>query len=125
MTDYGDSAFNCQAHVIPNKLVSGLRRNDGRGADDCPEFMTIPFLPLLHLRPAFTRREASARLVLDLSLERGSALRAADRFVVAHREGVTHFHVYTLNRTGLVYAICRVLGLGECRGSGVKVPKNP
>ncbi len=28
------------------------------------------------------------------------------------REGVKHFHFYTLNRADLVYAICRVLGLG-------------
>ena len=29
-----------------------------------------------------------------------------------HREGVNAFHFYTLNRADLVYAICRVLGLG-------------
>ena len=29
------------------------------------------------------------------------------------REGVKHFHFYTLNRADLVYAICRVLGVRE------------
>jgi methylenetetrahydrofolate reductase (NADPH) len=28
------------------------------------------------------------------------------------REGVDAFHFYTLNRSDLVYAICRMLGLG-------------
>ena len=45
--------------------------------------------------------------------ERCGTQRAADGFAVAHREGVKRFHFYTLNRADLVYAICRVLGLGS------------
>jgi methylenetetrahydrofolate reductase (NADPH) len=37
---------------------------------------------------------------------------AAEQVDALRREGVTHFHFYTLNRADLVYAICRVLGLG-------------
>ena len=72
-----------------------------------------PFHSLIRLRPALTRREAAVSLVLDLSHERGIVLLAADSFVVAHRENVNHFYFYTLNRADLVYAICRVLGLGS------------
>ena len=41
---------------------------------------------------------------LDLDPQKVAAL---------EREGVKHFHFYTLNRADLVYAICRVLGLGS------------
>jgi methylenetetrahydrofolate reductase (NADPH) len=37
---------------------------------------------------------------------------AAEQVDALRREGVKHFHFYTLNRADLVYAICRVLGLG-------------
>ena len=37
---------------------------------------------------------------------------AAEQVNALAREGVTDFHFYTLNRSDLVYAICRVLGLG-------------
>jgi methylenetetrahydrofolate reductase (NADPH) len=38
---------------------------------------------------------------------------AAEQVEALRREGVNQFHFYTLNRSELVYAICRVLGLGE------------
>jgi methylenetetrahydrofolate reductase (NADPH) len=38
---------------------------------------------------------------------------AAEQVEALRREGVKQFHFYTLNRSDLVYAICRVLGLGE------------
>ena len=69
--------------------------------------------PHLRLRPAFAWCEAAVRLSFELGHERQIAPRATDGFVVTHREGVTHFHFYTLNRADLVYAICRVLGLGS------------
>ena len=37
---------------------------------------------------------------------------AAEQVEALRREGIRHFHFYTLNRADLVYAICRVLGLG-------------
>jgi methylenetetrahydrofolate reductase (NADPH) len=37
---------------------------------------------------------------------------AAEQVDALRREGVRQFHFYTLNRADLVYAICRVLGLG-------------
>jgi methylenetetrahydrofolate reductase (NADPH) len=37
---------------------------------------------------------------------------AAEQVDALRREGITDFHFYTLNRADLVYAICRVLGLG-------------
>ena len=41
-----------------------------------------------------------------------AAMVAAEQVAALRREGVRHFHFYTLNRADLVYAICRVLGLG-------------
>ena len=42
-----------------------------------------------------------------------AAMVAAEQVHALAREGVTDFHFYTLNRADLVYAICRVLGLGS------------
>jgi methylenetetrahydrofolate reductase (NADPH) len=42
-----------------------------------------------------------------------AAMVAAEQVHALAREGVTDFHFYTLNRSDLVYAICRVLGLGS------------
>ena len=42
-----------------------------------------------------------------------AAMVAAEQVDALRREGVKHFHFYTLNRADLVYAICRVLGLGS------------
>jgi methylenetetrahydrofolate reductase (NADPH) len=41
-----------------------------------------------------------------------AAVTAAEQVEALRREGVRHFHFYTLNRADLVYAICRVLGFG-------------
>jgi len=41
-----------------------------------------------------------------------AAMVAAEQVDTLRREGVNSFHFYTLNRADLVYAICRVLGLG-------------
>ena len=41
-----------------------------------------------------------------------AAMVAAEQVETLRREGVSAFHFYTLNRADLVYAICRVLGLG-------------
>ncbi len=42
-----------------------------------------------------------------------SAMVAAEQVHALQREGVADFHFYTLNRSELVYPICRVLGLGS------------
>jgi methylenetetrahydrofolate reductase (NADPH) len=42
-----------------------------------------------------------------------AAMFAAEQVQVLQREGVEDFHFYTLNRSDLVYAICRMLGLGS------------
>jgi methylenetetrahydrofolate reductase (NADPH) len=42
-----------------------------------------------------------------------AAMVAAEQVAALRREGIKHFHFYTLNRADLVYAICRVLGLGS------------
>ncbi len=41
-----------------------------------------------------------------------SAMVASEQVQALQREGVQDFHFYTLNRSDLVYAICRMLGLG-------------
>jgi methylenetetrahydrofolate reductase (NADPH) len=41
-----------------------------------------------------------------------AAMFAAEQVSALRREGVRAFHFYTLNRADLVYAICRLLGLG-------------
>lgn len=65
-----------------------------------------------HIPPALARRfegldddPATRNLV--------AAMVAAEQVAALRREGVSHFHFYTLNRADLVYAICRVLGLGR------------
>jgi methylenetetrahydrofolate reductase (NADPH) len=42
-----------------------------------------------------------------------AAATAAEQVEALRREGVRQFHFYTLNRAEIVYAICRVLGLGK------------
>jgi methylenetetrahydrofolate reductase (NADPH) len=42
-----------------------------------------------------------------------AAATAAEQVDSLRREGIRQFHFYTLNRAEIVYAICRVLGLGE------------
>ncbi len=64
-----------------------------------------------HIPPAMERRFAG----LDADPETRNlvaAMVAAEQVQALRREGVKHFHFYTLNRADLVYAICRVLGLG-------------
>ncbi len=41
-----------------------------------------------------------------------AAMFAAEQVQALQREGLEDFHFYTLNRADLVYAICRMLGLG-------------
>ena len=65
-----------------------------------------------HVPPALARRFEG----LDNDTETRNlvaAMVAAEQVDALRREGVTHFHFYTLNRADLVYAICRVLGLGS------------
>lgn len=64
-----------------------------------------------HIPPELERRFAG----LDADPETRNlvaAMVAAEQVHALAREGVTDFHFYTLNRPDLVYAICRVLGLG-------------
>ncbi len=64
-----------------------------------------------HIPPDLARRFAG----LDAEPETRNlvaAMVAAEQVHALRREGVTDFHFYTLNRADLVYAICRVLGLG-------------
>ena len=64
-----------------------------------------------HVPPDLARRFAG----LDAEPETRNlvaAMIAAEQVQALAREGVTDFHFYTLNRSELVYAICRVLGLG-------------
>jgi methylenetetrahydrofolate reductase (NADPH) len=64
-----------------------------------------------HIPPALARRFEG----LDHDPETRNlvaAMVAAEQVAALRREGVKHFHFYTLNRADLVYAICRVLDLG-------------
>lgn len=64
-----------------------------------------------HIPPDLARRFAG----LDAEPETRNlvaAMIAAEQVQALTREGVSDFHFYTLNRSELVYAICRVLGLG-------------
>jgi methylenetetrahydrofolate reductase (NADPH) len=64
-----------------------------------------------HIPPALARRFDG----LDAEPETRNlvaAMVAAEQVAALRREGVSSFHFYTLNRADLVYAICRVLGLG-------------
>ena len=47
---------------------------------------------------------------------------AAEQCRVLHAAGVRHFHFYTLNRAGLVYAICHILGVRPKDGAGSPAP---
>jgi len=63
-----------------------------------------------HIPPALARRFEG----LDQDPETRNlvaAMVAAEQVAALRREGVKHFHFYTLNRADLVYAICRVLDL--------------
>jgi methylenetetrahydrofolate reductase (NADPH) len=65
-----------------------------------------------HVPPELERRFAG----LDKDPETRnlvSAMVAAEQVQALQREGVEDFHFYTLNRSELVYAICRMLGLGS------------
>ena len=64
-----------------------------------------------HIPPDMARRFAG----LDADPETRNlvaAIVAAEQVEALRREGINSFHFYTLNRADLVYAICRVLGLG-------------
>ena len=64
-----------------------------------------------HIPPDLARRFAG----LDADPETRNlvaAIVAAEQVEALRREGINAFHFYTLNRADLVYAICRVLGLG-------------
>jgi len=64
-----------------------------------------------HIPPEMTRRFSG----LDAEPETRNlvaAMFAAEQVQALQREGVEDFHFYTLNRADLVYAICRMLGLG-------------
>jgi methylenetetrahydrofolate reductase (NADPH) len=65
-----------------------------------------------HIPPELERRFAG----LDKDPETRNlvaAMVAAEQVHALQREGVENVHFYTLNRSELVYAICRVLGLGS------------
>jgi methylenetetrahydrofolate reductase (NADPH) len=65
-----------------------------------------------HMPPELERRFAG----LDKDPETRNlvaAMVAAEQVHALQREGVEDVHFYTLNRSELVYAICRVLGLGS------------
>ena len=65
-----------------------------------------------HIPPELVQRFAG----LDADPETQNlvaAIVAAEQVEALRREGVDAFHFYTLNRADLVYAICRVLGLGS------------
>jgi methylenetetrahydrofolate reductase (NADPH) len=65
-----------------------------------------------HIPPDLIRRFAG----LDQDPEARNlvaAIVAAEQVEALRREGINMFHFYTLNRADLVYAICRVLGLGS------------
>jgi len=64
-----------------------------------------------HIPPEMTRRFSG----LDAEPETRNlvaAMVAAEQVQALQREGVEDFHFYTLNRSDLTYAICRMLGLG-------------
>lgn len=47
---------------------------------------------------------------------------AAEQCRVLYAAGVRHFHFYTLNRAGLVYAICHILGVRPKEGAAPPAP---
>ncbi|MFP6733879.1 MAG: methylenetetrahydrofolate reductase [Rhodospirillales bacterium] len=49
---------------------------------------------------------------------------AAEQCSRLHREGVTDFHFYTLNRADLVYAICHILGIRATIAEGGGTDQN-
>jgi methylenetetrahydrofolate reductase (NADPH) len=62
--------------------------------------------PELERRFAGLEKDAETRNLV-------AAMVAAEQVHALQREGVEDFHFYTLNRSELVYPICRVLGLGS------------
>jgi methylenetetrahydrofolate reductase (NADPH) len=69
-----------------------------------------------HIPPELERRFAGLEKDGE-TLNLVAAMVAAEQVHALAREGVTDFHFYTLNRAELVYAICRVLGLGVPAGA--------
>ena len=64
-----------------------------------------------HIPPSLERRFAGLENDTD-TRNLVSAMVAAEQVHALQREGVEDFHFYTLNRSELVYPICRVLDLG-------------
>lgn len=64
-----------------------------------------------HIPPELARRFAGLETDAE-TRNLVAAMVAAEQVHALAREGVTDVHFYTLNRSDLVYAICRVLGLG-------------
>lgn len=50
---------------------------------------------------------------------------AAEQCLALAESGVKHFHFYTLNRDGLAYALCHMLGLRARPASGASTPPAP
>jgi methylenetetrahydrofolate reductase (NADPH) len=65
-----------------------------------------------HIPPELQRRFAGLEKDPD-TRNLVAAMVAAEQVHALQREGVEDFHFYTLNRSELVYPICRVLGLGS------------
>jgi methylenetetrahydrofolate reductase (NADPH) len=65
-----------------------------------------------HIPPELARRFAGLEQDAE-TRNLVAAMVAAEQVHALQREGVEDFHFYTLNRSDLVYAICRVLGVGS------------
>jgi methylenetetrahydrofolate reductase (NADPH) len=95
------AARGIKINLIPGILPITNIARVSEFAKKCGAF--IP--PELERRFAGLESDAEARNLV-------AAMVAAEQVHALAREGVTDFHFYTLNRADLVYAICRVLGLG-------------
>jgi methylenetetrahydrofolate reductase (NADPH) len=65
-----------------------------------------------HIPPELARRFAGLEQDAE-TRNLVAAMVAAEQVHALQREGVEDFHFYTLNRSDLVYPICRVLGVGS------------
>ena len=95
------AARGIKINLVPGILPITNLAKVGEFARKCGAF--IP--PELERRFAGLESDAETRNLV-------AAMVAAEQVHSLAREGVTDFHFYTLNRADLVYAICRVLGLG-------------
>ena len=88
--------------IMPVTNFAGLKRMCGACGASVPDWLSAHFEGL--------DDDPDTRRLLAASI-------AAETCARLQEEGFQDFHFYTLNRAGLVYAICRVLGVREHRAA--------